>query len=752
MAQAYEVNVQDLGEQFPLDATEAIIRQVQADDVRKIVAALRRPNHVKMLSILAPTVYRRPSPDDFAHLSLDAIAALCVPSIENLRLHQMYVAGPAGAEVGATPRGVYFCNCLFSPSALAWALGDLHATWLYFALCWVEGAAVPQCVPWSGVQTLIGRACTDTMTQALTYAVAHARALVNVRLHAINAPAHLYLEKFRGPATIEKLKLRFANPADPVSHDAAVRNIVQQFPNLQTLVLGAYDLTESAATMLGTLAHLRTLVLKDTLPLSDAAVCALFEPQLRAPTWTRVNIVVGDLGPPALNALVWFIRDNPYLTRLAITSSVDPDAQLIAAAENSAAIDISIRRQYHIDLSVRPVNSELRYVDPMQAMDACVVRAVITGPQRFDVRTEDASTVLYAADEAVAATVVRSARPNISLHNFRDKTTWWFESPRDARHFIPVRDAFSAADQAAGRAVTRQRSRIVVVPYVVENGAVDALYRPDRDLYVRAEGAWVDIRGPNGVSRAAMPDAWAAVQRAADALVLPPAPLIERVVELALMRADRPVLLPGAAEKIARDCDPGVAVPRDAPTMYEFASGALAVRLPALVEDLARQFANRITMPRRVHAHLARQHGARLATQQLARAVAPRAVAVAVFYEVARVGADVVPEDEALAVLRAFSFVFDILGTDQVVYRANTTVSPLLYRVLALLLGQSRERTQFTQLTADGRGVQFAYPRGTAVAKVVNGRVEVESITDDPPSEFLGSLAADLNNALKEIW
>ena len=125
---------------------------------------------------------------------------------------------------------------------------------------------------------------------------------------------------------------------------------------------------------------------------------------------------------------------------------------------------------------------------------------------------------------------------------------------------------------------------------------------------------------------------------------------------------------------------------------------------------------------------------------------------VAVFYEVARVGADVVPEDEALAVLRAFSFVFDILGTDQVVYRANTTVSPLLYRVLALLLGQSRERTQFTQLTADGRGVQFAYPRGTAVAKVVNGRVEVESITDDPPSEFLGSLAADLNNALKEIW
>ena len=35
-------------------------------------------------------------------------------------------------------------------------------------------------------------------------------------------------------------------------------------------------------------------------------------------------------------------------------------------------------------------------------------------------------------------------------------------------------------------------------------------------------------------------------------------------------------LLPGAAEKIARDCDPGVAVPRDAPTMYEFASGARA--------------------------------------------------------------------------------------------------------------------------------------------------------------------------------
>ena len=597
-------------------------------------------------------------------------------------------------------------------------------------------------IPATGLRKLDMDGCADEIVFAMFRALAGNVSLAKLRLTVNAAPRiqNLYAEEnLPHLETLQVLELTFVryafehrNPLFPA--------VAQRFPNLTTFRVYQAEkldgILESDAEAIASLQHLRDLYIRMTIP-SYAVLRALLRAQLHdRPTWTHVHFMsLNTIDPGVVDLLVQFIESSPFLTKFRVNSVFPESARmpLTRAMHNSSIVQISFDFTRGLPVyETKNNNALLTAFDPEQTMDVLATRVLITGPQRAEVGFWRGEDVMFNVDEASKYVFTEVENKDIFFKkNASDKSDWWSSVPRDARHFYVVRDSMPtqlAKNIEKPAPAPRRRALRVVVPYVVANDAlVRALLRPDRDVVVHAAGGVAELRMPGGqVARVPLDNVLDSIRSGGEDVdgndvpnaALSTVTLLDAVVERALMCAAKPVLTREEAEQIARDCDPGAEVPDSAPTMYTFASGALAVRLPVLLDDLAAQFANPITVPRMGDAYM-RRLGRRPMAQDRAPAVTSRAIVAEVFYKVAKVGADVVPVDEAVAFMAGFELVFKVKDKDMFVYRNSKKTPALLYRMLALMLA----RNPTTQLVAD----QYGYTINFLDPTIIHPRAYVES-------------------------
>ena len=735
--------------QFDPAWTRVAITEMTIGGYEQLVAALRAPHNLSSIEIDA----RQPRSSKLNDRAPTAILGLVArsPTITHATFSHMTFFLPEGAERAerAAGREVNFNSCKFSADGFAWTAANLGAAQLYMKACSMTPDAPPlpaSAGAWAGLRALTMDACSVGITYSMFHALAHVP-LESLSLVGppLPAPGTLYVNDLPPMDSLRSLELHCVQSARSLfqpthaqpQHDTPISTVVQRFPNLTALDLrsGQTRLTEADAAAIASLQQLRTLHLSRIDVPSGAVLGALLRPQLLyAPTLADVALFVNPADPEIPDLLMRLVAEDPFLTTLVICAdfSAPVRAQLAAAARDALLVDFITYTAYE-DFSIKTGGAALAALDPMQTVDAHALRVFVTGPQRLDVAVKAADAVMLDVDEALRHALWVSALPRARGPAPRADVgrahEWWREAPRDARHFRVVSDIISQKRKPDAWKRVPHRAR-AVVPYVGASDAmVRALRRPDRDIVLYAANNVAELRMPgNQVVRAPLDGAMRALEDGGEVLanmVFPATTLLDVVVERALMCATKPVLTREEAEQVVRDCDPDADVPDRAPTMHTFASGALAVRLPALLGDLAAQFANPITVPNMADRYM-RQRGRRPTAQDRAPAIASRAIVAEVFYKVAGVGADVVPADEAVAFLEGFELVFPVGGGDRFVYRNSGKTPALLYRALALML--ARNPTTRLVESERGRAVNFVYDQiGHASARVAAGRVVVDA-------------------------